>query len=69
MHFTPMAKICAGFNVVWQKTHSQMGLRSARDSTAISVKGKKGPVETWKGETIFLFGFFYWFVTLHGMAS
>ena len=61
MPFTPMAKICAGFSMVWQKTHSQMGLRSARDSTAISVNGRKGPVDTWKGETIFLFDFFYWF--------
>lgn len=37
------------FNAVWQETHSQMGLRSARESTAISVNGRQGSVETWKG--------------------
>lgn len=37
------------FNMVWHETHSQMGLGSARDSTAISVNGRQGSVETWKG--------------------
>lgn len=39
------------FNTVWQETNSQMGLRSARDSTVISVNGRQGSVETWKGRT------------------
>lgn len=38
------------FNTVWQETHTQMGLRGARDSTAISVGGRQESVKTWKGE-------------------
>lgn len=38
------------FNTVWQETHAQMGLRGARDSTAISVGGRQESVETRKGE-------------------
>lgn len=35
--------------MVWQETHSQMGLTSARDSTAISLNGRQGSGEIWKG--------------------
>lgn len=39
------------FNTIWQANNSQMGLRSARDSTVISMNGMQGSVEIWTGAT------------------
>lgn len=68
MYFTVTVGICEGFNTIWQANNSQMGLRSARDSTVISVNGMQGSVEIWTGATGSDFCLFCWLATLQGLA-